>query len=76
MMKKFFSMLTVLGFVFFFAAASASDAGKLPFEGIVAIVACGVFCLVVSRLGMSKFRRKELTQTLAPLNRCAANRAG
>jgi len=75
-MKKFFCLLSVLGFVSFFAAASASDAGKLSFEGIVAIASFGLLCLLLSRVGLRRLRQNNSVKPLSSLDCRLADRAG
>ena len=75
-MKRFFCLLSVLGFVFIFAAASASDAGKLPFEGIVGIALLGLFCLLLSRVGLRLLHRNSSVKNLSALDCRLVDRAG
>lgn len=58
MMKKILTALAVLGFIFFFAAASASDAGAIAFEWILLMIGAGAACLLISWTGFKKLRLK------------------
>lgn len=79
-MKKLLTAPAVLGFILFFAAASASDAGELPFGWVLFMVLSGIVCLIFSWTGMRRRKKGRESRKIHDLplaeKRCAANRVG
>lgn len=80
-MKKILTFSAILGFILFFVAASASDAGVISFGWVLFIAGSGCMCLLISFAGLRycKIRAAKLRNVRAlsiTKERCAASQVG
>lgn len=64
-MKKFQTATAITAFLLFFAAASASDAEAISFEGILAFVITGMLLLISSVLLRKAAQQREKEKAAA-----------